>query len=111
MAQVSKYPISKDVEKRIFEIFLKVISDLRNPLEIEEFFNEFLSPVEKVMLVKRLSIGVLLVKNYDYQSIGRILHVSPPTIAKVALSFKYLGRGYKQVIEKLLREEKINEFL
>jgi len=48
MTQVSKYPISKDVEKRIFEIFLKVISDLRNPLEIEEFFNEFLSPVEKL---------------------------------------------------------------
>jgi len=111
MTQVSKYPISKEIEKRIFEIWFKVISDLRDPSEIQDFFMEFLSPVERIMLAKRLSIAVLLAKDYDYVSIMKTLRVSPPTIAQVAGLLKYSGRGYKKVVEKLVNEEKIKEFL
>lgn len=110
MAQVSKYPISKEVEKRIFEILLKTIADLRSAGEIDEFLQDFLSPVEKIMLAKRLSIAVLLAKGYDYAEIRKILRVSPPTIAQVAISLKYAGRGYKNVVERILREEKMGAF-
>ncbi|MDP3888592.1 MAG: YerC/YecD family TrpR-related protein [bacterium] len=111
MAQVSKYPISKAVEARVFEILFKVISDLKNPQEIQEFFQDFLSPVEQLMLAKRLSIAVLLSKGYDYASIRKVLRVSPPTISKTSLALKYAGKGYKRIVEKLTREEKIDEFL
>lgn len=110
MAQVSKYPITKDVEIRIYEILFKVIGDLKSPFEIKEFFDEFLSPVEQIMLAKRLSIALLLAKGYDYAAIRKTLRVSPPTISRVALSLRYMGKGYKRVVEKLLREEKIAEF-
>ena len=62
MSQVSKYPVSKDVSDRMFEVFQMTISSLNNKEDIEEFFDEFLSPIEKIMLAKRLSIAVLLVK-------------------------------------------------
>lgn len=110
MTQVSKYPITKDIEARIFEILFKVIGDLKNSAEIEEFFNEFLSPVERIMLAKRLSIAVLLAKGYDYEAIRKTLRVSPPTISRVALSLKYMGKGYRKVVQKLLGEEEIGEF-
>lgn len=110
MAQVSKYPISQEVEKRIFEILSKTISDLRNSSDINDFLEDFLSPVEKIMLAKRLSIAVLLAKGYDYQQIRKTLRVSPSTIGGVAISLKYAGVGYKKVVEKILREEKIEEF-
>ncbi|MBI5465447.1 hypothetical protein HY946_02445 [Candidatus Gottesmanbacteria bacterium] len=110
MTQVSKYPISKEVEERIFEILLKTIADLRSSQEIDQFLQDFLSPVEKIMLAKRLSIAVLLAKGYDYQEIRKILRVSPPTIAQVAISLKYAGKGYKNVVERILREEKMVEF-
>lgn len=111
MTQVSKYPISKDIEKRIYEIWFKVISDLQDHSDVQDFFLEFLSPVERIMLAKRLSIAVLLAKGYDYASIMKTLRVSPPTIAQVAESLKYTGKGYKKVVEKLINEEKIKEFL
>lgn len=110
MAQVSKYPISKEVETRIFEILSKTISDLRNAVEIDDFLGDFLSPVERIMLAKRLSIAVLLAKGYDYQQVRKILRVSPSTIGAVAISLKYAGKGYKNVVEKILREEKMEAF-
>lgn len=110
MAQVSKYPIHKDVEKRIFEIFKTTISSLKDQEEIEEFLEDFLSPVEKIMLAKRLSIAVLLAKGYSYPTIASILRVTPTTIATVSLSLKYSGKGYKKMVGKILRDEKTDAF-
>lgn len=110
MAQVSKYPIHKDVEKRMFEVFKSTIAQLKDSSDIEEFLEDFLSPVEKIMLAKRLSIAVLLAKGYSYLSIAEILRVTPPTIASVSLSLRYSGIGYKKVVTKILRDEKIDIF-
>ena len=110
MTQVSRYPVHKDVEKRIFAIFKKTIADLKNSEEIEDFLEDFLSPVEKIMLAKRLSIAVLLAKGYTYPSIKSMLRVTPATIASVSVNLKYSGKGYKNVVEKILQDEKLDEF-
>jgi len=110
MTQVSKRPIHKDVEKRIFEVFKETIASLRNHEEIEDFLEDFLSPVEKIMLAKRLSIAVLLAKGYRYPTIANILRVTPPTIASVSISLKYSGKGYKKAVEKILANERLSEF-
>lgn len=110
MAQISKYPVHKDVERRMFEVFKHAISHLHTTEEIEDFLKDFLSPVEKIMLAKRLSIAVLLAKGYTYPSIGNILRVAPNTIAGVSVGLKYSGRGYKKMVEKILRDEKIDSF-
>lgn len=111
MAQVSKYPLSQSVYGRIFEILFESVLKIKDKKEAEDFFIDFLTPTEKIVLAKRLSVAVLLAKNYDYRAIRKILHVSPPTIASVSASMKYTGKGYKQVVERLLKEERINEIL
>lgn len=111
MTQVSKYPLSKLVYQRIFEIFFESVLKIKNEEEAEEFFSEFLSPTEKIVLAKRISIAVLLSKKYDYNSIKKILHVSTSTISDVNVLLKYAGSGYRRVVEKLLREEKVNNIL
>lgn len=110
MAQVSKYPVHKDVEKRMLEIFKTTISSLNSTSDIDDFLSDFLSPVEQIMLAKRLSIAVLLAKGYSYPSIRQVLRVTPSTIASVSLNLKYSGRGYKKMVEKILSEEKQKEF-
>ncbi|MBI2034823.1 MAG: hypothetical protein HYT11_03780 [Candidatus Levybacteria bacterium] len=110
MTQVSRYPIHKDVERRMFEIFKKSISQLHSSEDIEDFLDDFLSPVEKIMLTKRLSIAVLLAKGYTYPSICRILRVTPPTIANVSIALKYAGKGYRKMVDKILHDEKIDDF-
>lgn len=110
MAQISKYPVHKDVEKRMFEIFKNTISSLKYSEDIEDFFEDFLSPVEKIMLAKRLAIAVLLAKNYTYPSIAKILRVTPSTIATVSLSLKYSGKGYKRMVQKILSDDRKDQF-
>jgi uncharacterized protein YerC len=110
MTQVSKYPIHKDVEKRMFEILRETIAHLKTSEEIEDFLHDFLSPVEKIMLVKRLSIAVLLHKGYRYESIAHVLRVTPPTIATVSLLLRYSGKGYRRAVEKIASGEKMNAF-
>lgn len=111
MTQVSRYPLSKNIYERIFNIFFKSVLKIKNEEEAEDFFTEFLSPTEKIMLAKRISIAVLLSKEYDYREIKRILHVSFATIAAVSGLLKYANGGYRRVVEKLLNEEKINNTL
>lgn len=110
MTQISRYPVHKDIEKRMFEVLRETISHLKKSEDIEDFLHDFLSPVEKIMLAKRLSIAVLLHKGYRYDSIAGILRVTPPTIATVSLLLKYSGKGYKKAVEKIALNEKMNEF-
>lgn len=94
----------------MFEIFTSTISSLKNSEDIEDFLHDFLSPVEKIVLAKRLAIAVLLAKKYSYPSIAQILRVTPATIATVSLSLKYSGKGYKKMVEKILSDEKKDKF-
>lgn len=110
MTQVSRRPIHKDVEKRMLEIFKNTISYLSTSEDIEDFLNDFLSPVEKIMLAKRLSIAVLLAKGYTYPEIEEVLRVTPSTIATVSLNLKYSGKGYKKMVQKIISSEKRDEF-
>lgn len=110
MSQVSKYPLSSEVEQRIDEILVETIANLHDVGEIETFLAEFISPVEKIMLAKRMAIAVLLAKGYDYEAIKKVLRVTPTTIASVSIALKYSKRGYKRAVEKILQSEKIDEF-
>lgn len=111
MTQVSKYPISAAVADRIFEIFIKCLVGLKNKKEVEIFLDDLLSPIERIMLVKRLAIAFLLEKGYDHRSISRILRVSLPTVVSVNQSRMYGNKGYTLVVNKILKEEKLDEII
>lgn len=109
MTQVSKYPLSKNTEQRLYSLFWETIAELNSPAKSEEFFNDLLTPTEKVMLAKRLAIAVMLIKGYEYASIRSIINVSPSTIGSVSLWLKYSGKGYRDTVEKLLKKERVKE--
>lgn len=111
MAQVSKYPISKEIYDRIFEIFLQSLTRVRDKKEAEEFIDSLLSLVERIMFAKRLAIAFLLEKGYEYRQIQRVLRVSLPTIASVSFTRQYAGQGYKKAVRGIIQEEKLNALL
>lgn len=111
MAQVSRYPIRKEIADRIFEIFLKTLVNIKNKEEAEQLVADLLSPTERIMLAKRLSIAFLLEKDYRYDEIKKLLRVSSPTISAVNLARQYGSKGYRKLIDKISREESIDKFL
>jgi uncharacterized protein YerC len=110
MAQVSKYPIQKEVYDEIFDTFLQTIAKLNTKSAVLEFFNEFLTPTERIMFSKRLAAGLLIAEGYDYREISNLLKMSSATISVFSSFYKY-GNGYKKVIDKLKLDKEISEFL
>ena len=111
MSQISRYPVSKIVYERILEIFFGIIVRIRTKKEAERFLSDFLTPTERVMLAKRLAIAFLLERNYDQRTIARVLRVSTTTVSRVSLMKKIGGSGYEKMIRKLMRDEKLEQFL
>ena len=110
MSKVSKRLINNNLENRIFEVFIKTIVDLKKPIDVQNFLNDLLSPVERIMLIKRLAIAILLTKGYTYEKIDETIKVSNPTIMKVSLGLKYgINNGYKKVIDNYLRHKNREE--
>ena len=105
MTKVSRRFLDKELENTIFEVFLKTIADIKTPLEAKNFIEDLLSPTEKIMLIKRLAIAVLLTKGKTYEYIDDTLKVSRATIMNVSLWLKHGKGGYRKVVDSILKTQ------
>src|SRR3989338_9895688 len=110
MTQVSKFPLEKQIEVQIQEMFSNAICFVNEKGDVEKLLDDILTPTERVMLAKRLGIAVLLEKGYDYREISEILKVSTTTITTVAKWKKMRGGGYRKVVGMLLAQENWGHF-
>ena len=111
MAQVSRSPLAKDVGEKVIDIFLDTFAKIKNKDQAAKLLNDLLTPTEKIMLAKRLSIAYMLQKGYDYRTISQVLRVSTTTVARMSLTSKLAGEGFRTIIGMMLVYEKIDVFL
>ena len=109
MAQVSKRYLNPKVEQQIFDTFVESFSSLSSAQKASDFLYDLLSPVEQVMLGKRLAIAYMLMKGYAQRTVADTLKVSQATVTKVNASLK-LGTGYRAIISHMLQREKVVAF-
>ena len=107
MAQISKYRLSEKAEAEIKSLFTEIVSLLSRPEDIIFFLDDFLTPTERIVLSKRITVALLLKKGCSYEMIMRTLKVSAPTVADVSLKLKYSGKGYHRILDKILAQQKI----
>ena len=110
MTQVSKNYLAPKVKEQIYDTFLSAISDLTTPSSTRTFLHDLLSNTEITMLGKRLSIAYMLRKNYTQREICSILKVSLGTVNKINSTLQTQGNGYKQIVDRMLKEDKITAF-
>lgn len=103
MTQISRRPISKDIETKIYESFYKAIGLLRDQ-EAKLFINDLLTRTEKVMLPKRLAVAILLSKGWSYDSVRETLKVTQTTISNIERILDH-SNGLRLAIEKLGKSE------
>ena len=109
MAQVSRRYLSPKVEQQIFDIFTESFSSLSMSGKTNDFLADLLSPVEQVMLGKRLAIAYMLLKGVAQRTIADTLKVSQATVNHVNASLK-VGSGYRAIISHMLQKEKVVAF-
>ncbi|OGD92719.1 hypothetical protein A3C33_02270 [Candidatus Curtissbacteria bacterium RIFCSPHIGHO2_02_FULL_42_58] len=93
----------------MFETLWEAISQVRDKDDVQIFLNDLLSPIERVMIAKRLAIAALLLKGNSYETIKDFLKVSTETVAKISLILK-MNKGYQLAINKLIRTEAGKQF-
>lgn len=109
MAQVSKRRLPELLEKRIYEILWRTISDVTTPEQAEKLLADLLTQTERIMLAKRMAIAVMLEAGSSYLKIRDTLHVSTATIMVVKNRFHEKGDGYKAAVAKLSQDKKIRD--
>lgn len=103
MSRISRHPIEEVVEERVSRIFINSVKDVSDTSTVVSFLNDLLSPQERVMLAKRISIAFLLLQGkHTYDDIGKTLRVSKGTIAKVHATLALQGKGFRKVLGKMI---------
>jgi len=111
MTQVSKNILHKEVELRVYEVLMESIASARTHETVNKLLDDLLSPTERLMIAKRLSIALLLMKKYDQRTISKWLKVSLGTVSKVSLVLQTGHGGYHSVIGSLLQKEELRAFI
>ena len=109
MSRVSKKVLNRQIEEQMFETLWEAISQVKRKADVKLFLADLLTPVERIMVAKRLGIAVMLLKGKDYETIIDILRVSNETISKIALILR-TNNGYKIAVDKIVRSEAGREF-
>lgn len=111
MTQISRIPLQKEVEKRVYEVLMESIATATTHKTVDHLLDDLFSPTEKLMIAKRLAIALLLLKGYEQRVISHWLKVSLTTVSKVSLAIQRGNNGYKTVIGALLRKEELEKFI
>ncbi|MEX2028377.1 MAG: Trp family transcriptional regulator [Candidatus Curtissbacteria bacterium] len=109
MTRISRRILGKQIENEIFETLWEAISQVRTKQDVQLFLNDLLTPSEKLMIAKRLSIAVLLLKNRTYGEICDLLKVSNETVSRIALVLK-MNTGFMIGINKVVKTEAGKQF-
>ena len=109
MPQVSKQFIKHNVQQKIEWLLKEVISRSQNQKETAELIDALLTKTEQVMISKRLSIVLMLVKDYPIPEIEETLKVSRPTVYQSKKIIDNCGAKFQKMIEVIIQEDKVRE--
>lgn len=106
MGRVSKHFMNPEIEKRVYDVFIESVKNTKTSNEVVDFLNDLLSPVEKIMMAKRVAVAFLLLQDkYTYDEIARTVKVSRGTIAKTHATFALQGKGYRKILGDILKRK------
>ena len=93
----------------MLETLWDAVSQVKDKHDVRLFLNDLLTPIERIMVTKRLAIAVLLLKGHNYEAISGLIKVSSETIARIALILR-ANSGYKIAVGKIARSEAGRQF-
>ncbi len=106
MIRISYLKIRREDYKKIFSIFYKVLGETENKDEFNRILFDLLTPTERIMLIKRIAIIFLLLKDVDYRMICKVLKVSNTTVNKYKLLIEK-SEGIVPALRNMVEQEKI----
>lgn len=110
MVNISKRPVDEKKLFKLYQLFFEVVESAGDRDGFLELIQDILTPIEQVMIAKRIAIIYLLLKNVDQKDIVEYVKVSRSTVSKFKLLFYQKNSKLIRIIESLLKNEKISHF-
>jgi Trp operon repressor len=109
MVQISKKKLPEEILSKLFRLFFEVVGNKDDKNEFSVIINDLFSKTEQIMIIKRLAIIYLLLKNIDQRTIADTIKVSPSTVCKFALIAQE-SKGIDPFFKDILTKDKIKKF-
>ena len=100
--------MNNSLKRQLTRTFTKMLSDLKNPEEIEKFFTDFFDDSEFEKYVRRMAVIYWLKKGRDEENIKTNLGVSKSEILNAGRLLK--KSGVKLALKYIEAEEWANEW-
>ncbi len=110
MPQISKYRLDKTIQQEMFRHFWSSVANLRTTQAVADFFSDLLTHTEEIMLAKRLTVAVLLLRGKRPVDIVEVLHVSFSMIGRVSTWVDRANPGTKRELERIIKETQWQAF-
>ena len=110
MPRASKRQLSSESLSELEKNFSYFVSSMTSAHETDEFLNTFLTREEKVMVIKRLMLYIMLERGTKVAEIAMILNLSRQTVNAHKSKFLLTSSTYRQIILKLVRRKKAQKF-
>jgi len=109
MTRISRNKLSDEILYKLFDLFFEIVGKKNNKDEFNKVIYDLLSPVERIMIAKRIAIMYLLLKNIHYKKICSTLKVSSSTVAKFQLLMEK-SNGVVPTFNRILQNEQFKLF-
>lgn len=105
MARVSRIKIDRELESEIFNQFWSSLARINDSGKTSDFFSDLLSETEKLMLAKRFTAAILIVRGRPATDIRNSIHLSYSAIGSVAAWVKNGKPATKNILTKIASEK------
>lgn len=106
MVRISYLKIKGEDYEKIFSIFYKVLGETEDKNEFNKILFDLLTPAERIMLIKRIAIIYLLMKEIHYLTVCEVLKVSNTTVSKYKLLMER-SEGIVPALKSMVKQEKV----
>ena len=106
MVRNSKHTISNDVLDRLSEIFIHLLIS-RNKTDYKHILQLLFTKAERMMLLKRIGIQYMLLKQNEKVTICELLKVSSSTVAYYSIQLENQKEELVTLLKSILLSEKV----
>jgi len=107
--QISRRKLPEEILSKLFLLFFEIVGNKDDKNEFSIIINDLFSETEQIMIIKRLAIIYLLLKNIDQRAIADTIKVSPSTVSKFALIAQE-SKGIVPFFKGIMTEDRIKNF-
>ncbi len=109
MTNISKRKVESDVMERVFQLLFEALGKKSDQEEFTKIIHDILSPTERIMIAKRVTIIFLLMKGVDHRTISQVLKVSQSTVAKFQLIMEN-SKGIVETLQGIVASDRLSDF-